>query len=560
MVGGHGADGVAAVVGLVEVLGHVDALKQDMAVAEGGLLAVVGDEEQLDGGICHHAGVLHQRVLGARLVVSEHTHVLQVLHLQATVHVLRRAVSTELHGGVGSVVAVVDVALQSSVHIVVDGAVHVAEEVFAHLHGELAHVELAEGEATVGDVVVEVVGIHDEGGLLPVDGTAAAAVAPHVDIAYLVDVVLHRQLRQRVNHHLLGIGRLVLLVEGVVVGEHRVKDVALHVVVGEGILVEHLCILAGEHVLLDGVVFLVGFHVQPGLAVERGHLEDEAAAARLLHRAYNLALGAQLGLNHHLALQPVVVDAQRVVGPAQGAVFIGDYQVAIAAVVARLVPGVAHDGILILTDGCPRVVGIFLDVGLPGVEAYAVLPAVHLVGLYGVDGQHLEDLALDGERALGRVAKLMAAVGQFLPLVLAPALHHHQQVQVAAVQVVVFLEVVGGIGDEAAQLAAEQQVGHQVAVVVGRLVGIGVADGEREQGGLADTLQLHGNLDALVGVVGLVGHDGRGDEGTVVLVVVDEEQAVAEYLPVAVEEGHVGHAAGQLVHRDGEGGSVGGGG
>ena len=65
---------------------------------------------------------------------------------------------------------------------------------------------------------------------------------------------------------------------------------------------------------------------------------------------------------------------------------------------------------------------------------------------------------------------------------------------------VVLFKVIGGMGDETAQLAGEQQVCHDIAVIVGRLVGTGVADSHREGGLRGWGLQADGYL--LVGGVG----------------------------------------------------------
>ena len=299
-----------------------------MAVAERGLHTIVGNQLQVDGGIRRVAFVHHRGVLGARLIVGEHAYVLQALQLQLSVDVLRGAVGTEESSLLGlaaaddgRVVAVVGVALQASVDVVAHGAVHVAEKVFAHLHGELAHVELAKAEPAVGDVVVEVVGIDDEGRLLPVDGATATPMSTHVDVAQLVDVVLHRHLRDGVNKHLFRPFGLMLLVVVVVVGEDGEEHVALHVEVGEGVLVEHVFVFVRHHVLLDAVLLTVGFHVEIGQAVEGWHLEDEMAALGHLCRAHELTVDRQFGLDHHLALQAAVVHAQLVVGIGQSAIF-----------------------------------------------------------------------------------------------------------------------------------------------------------------------------------------------------------------------------------------------
>ena len=113
---------------------------------------------------------------------------------------------------------------------------------------------------------------------------------------------------------------------------------------------------------------------------------------------------------------------------------------------------------------------------------------------------------------------------------------------------IVLLKVVGGIGNKAAQLAAQQQVGHQVAIVVGRLIGARVADGEREGG--VGRRQLHTDGYRLVRLIGLGGTHGTyganeayGTRGTF------KEQPVGQYPPLVVEHREVVHTVGQLVCR-----------
>ena len=76
----------------------------------------------------------------------------------------------------------------------------------------------------------------------------------------------------------------------------------------------------------------------------------------------------------------------------------------------------------------------------------------------------------------------MVGIGQFLPFILAPPLHHHQQVEMTAVLLIVTLKIVGRIGYKAFQLAGKQQIGHHIAIVVGRPFGTRVADSQRESG------------------------------------------------------------------------------
>ena len=321
-------------------------------------------------------------------------------------------------------------------------------------------------------------------------------------------------------------------------GEDGEEEVALDVIVREGIFVEYFGILTRGHVFLQGILLVVGLHVEIGQTIERWHLEDEASAFGLLHGAYEMVVIRHLSLHHHLMLEIAVIDADIVVG--RGQVAVDDGGRSCGACRFRLVAR----GIAFAVVG--NVVSqalVFL--GVAGENA--VLPVGDLVVAsleiaYGDDIQHLIDGTFDGQRRLWLVTHRTIGLGQLLPFVLAPALYHHQQVEVVTVHVVVGLEVIGWMGDEAAQLARKQQVGHQVAVVVRGLVGVPVANGERESSGLADTMQLYGQVDALIGCVGVCALDGSRDEERVMLVVVNEAETVGKNLPVAVEEGDVGYA------------------
>ena len=116
-----------------------------------------------------------------------------------------------------------------------------------------------------------------------------------------------------------------------------------------------------------------------------------------------------------------------------------------------------------------------------------------------------------------------------------------------AVAGIVGLEVVGGMGNEASQFAGEEHRRHEVTVVVGRLLGVRVADGDADAGGFFDALALDGNLNLLVGLVGEGRGDGCRNQVLGLLAMIDEEQAVGQDLGLVVEEGHVAYARGQFV-------------
>ena len=167
----------------------------------------------------------------------------------------------------------------------------------------------------------------------------------------------------------------------------------------------------------------------------------------------------------------------------------------------------------------------------------ALLPILHLVG-FPVGGNGFIDIALDGYALLRPVAQRIVA-GQLAVVVASPALHHQQQVQMVAVLLVVGLEIVVGMGDEALQLARQQQLGHDVARVVGSIVGTGIADTDRDLVGTLGYPQLQ--VDGFVGlVVGFLGN--HLDVAVSIVVLVDEEQAVGHGLAVIVDDDEVADA------------------
>ena len=358
-----------------------------MAVTVDHLHAVVGYGYHLDRGIGHELAHHHRRVLITRLVVTEHADVLQPRQLQVVIDGSCRAgvlVGTRRLGHLGShvprrvVITPVGLAVQPSVHVEVYGPPHVAEQELGHLQRELAHVELAERQPVVGQVVIQVVGITHKGRLVPVYGPATAAVPPHVDVLQLVDVVLHRKLRQGVDlfHRGVPLRRMVLVVV-VLMGEHRVGHVALHKEVGVGILAEHRGIAARHHGLTQGVLLLVGLQVQEGGTVERRYLEHEPAVHRLLAACHNLVAHHQLGLYQHVTLQCTVVDAQLVVGTHDVAQLDGRHVGGRRGIVG----GVAHQlQLLSLRLLSPRVViGVSGILVLNAYHAHTVFPRRHLV-------------------------------------------------------------------------------------------------------------------------------------------------------------------------------------
>ena len=108
-----------------------------------------------------------------------------------------------------------------------------------------------------------------------------------------------------------------------------------------------------------------------------------------------------------------------------------------------------------------------------------------------------------------------------------------------AMKGIVGLEIMGRTGNETTQIAGQKQIGHDVAVVVSRLVGVAVAYGKRETNRPVRLRTLKGNLNLLVGIVGATLVIVGDDEVAVLVVMVDKEKSVGQYLPITIENGHV---------------------
>ena len=138
--------------------------------------------------------------------------------------------------------------------------------------------------------------------------------------------------------------------------------------------------------------------------------------------------------------------------------------------------------------------------------------------------------------------------GDDLPEVVpAPPLDQQQEVEGLPVRGVVFLKIVVGMGHEPLELRRKQQVGHDVAAVVGGVVGGGVADGQRQRAHAWGGAQ--GQLAPLEGVVDVC-QPADTHVRIVVVVVVDEEQAVGHDVAVLVEHHKVVDARGEAAGVD----------
>ena len=167
-------------------------------------------------------------------------------------------------------------------------ASHVAIQITAYLQRELAHVEIAEGEAAVGQLIIHIVGIKNVCRFFPVDGTTAPTVSLDIEVSQLMHIVLHRERRERIDEHIgIDVGHVVLVI---VIGlrGHGVEHVALDEVVGIGFFIVHLLVFARCHVLLDGVGSRISLHVQIAQPVEGRNLKQKASVLRPLRGAGSL--------------------------------------------------------------------------------------------------------------------------------------------------------------------------------------------------------------------------------------------------------------------------------
>ena len=136
--------------------------------------------------------------------------------------------------------------------------------------------------------------------------------------------------------------------------------------------------------------------------------------------------------------------------------------------------------------------------------------------------------------------------GHHAPAVAPPSLHHHEQVEVcAAGAVIVLFKVIPRVFHESFQFAGQQHLGEYGAVVVGRLVGGVVSDGERDAGGgVRRVVEAERQLHRFEGRVLRLDAPG-GDSRPVVVVAVDEGEAVGVDSSSRVEEGDLVHARGE---------------
>ena len=289
-------------------------------------------------------------------------------------------------------------------------------------------------------------------------------------------IILHREFRHGVNQHLVGIFWLMFLVIGIVVRVHREEHLALYIEIGEGILVQDLRILSGHHTLLDRVVLLIGFHIQISTTIERGYVKKEMTTLGLLHATNKDATNREFSLNQYIMTQIAMIYAQMVVGITNRTVFKSGGRR----------PGIYQVGNLIcrsqqavfIGSFCEGVFLVLIICSLTSQNAYTILPTENFVGLNFVQAQHLIDIAFYRHTLFWLIAHLTSRITQFRPVVLTPALYHHQQVQMAAMQSIITLKIMGRVSYKTFQLTGKEQVGHNITVIIGWLVRIGIKDGK----------------------------------------------------------------------------------
>ena len=163
--------------------------------------------------------------------------------------------------------------------------------------------------------------------------------------------------------------------------------------------------------------------------------------------------------------------------------------------------------------GSSEFVGLFgflLSLGLA--DTGALCESGFEYGVLGLLGLICVHLAAHHLGYLGHVLECeCSGYGHRVPVESAPALYHEQEVECAAVFLVVSLEVVAGVFDEASNLAAQEHFGVDITVVEGVFgvccVSHGQADGA--SGGAA----LYAHLDGRVWFEGL-GHDTVAQVGS----------------------------------------------
>ena len=176
-----------------------------------------------------------------------------------------------------------------------------------------------------------------------------------------------------------------------------------------------------------------------------------------------------------------------------------------------------------------------------------VSPSVETLVPYG-------NIAIDGTEIDRRLLERMvdaedARRGHRYPVMTSPSLHHQQKVQMATVHLVVRFEVIVGLLHEAANLAAQQHLGQDVAAVV-EVLGCGSVPDGKGDGGTCCLRVLHREM---YGVERLVAglYAGEVHIRTLdVLLVTDKAEPVAIDTSISIVHRYLSHACWKRICRD----------
>ena len=293
--------------------------------------------------------------------------------------------------------------------------------------------------------------------------------------------------------------------------------------------------------------------VQYALAVESGHLEHEAAVAGrdvAMHALHaDVCHLAILGMDTHLALQVALVV---VVAAVEGSRFVILQQIAVGIVLVAFLAGVPEERnrALRLTELAARVpLAAFRTREVVAFDflVHHVTPSVHSLVAYGnvaIDGTEIDWRLLDG-----MIDAEDAWRCHRYPVVSPPSLHHQQQIQMAAVGLIVLLEEIMGLLHEATNLAAQEHLGQDVAAVVEVFRRRGVAHGQRDSGACCQGV-VHGEMYGVERFVALLYASEVDVCVPDVLLMPHEAEPIAVHTSVGVVDGNLCDTCRQGVSGD----------
>ena len=184
-----------------------------------------------------------------------------------------------------------------------------------------------------------------------------------------------------------------------------------------------------------------------------------------MHGSDGLFAVRQFGFDEHFVLQSAVVHAERrILGKTREIGFL-DRRSCLCFGILRFGTSLGF------SEGFTRRkagIGV-VRLLLLGENRRAIVQTFNLVALHALHVEHRIDRALDRERLFWLIAQ------RFHGSIASPTLHHHQQIEAVEMFRVVALEIVGRISHKAFQIGREQQFGQHISVVVGSVVGVGIA-------------------------------------------------------------------------------------